>query len=291
MFVCGLLLLTSLLPLRLSGWVSALRDPVMVLVAPVSTPMASVQRWLRPGGSRTAITSEEEINQIRDERERFRALYLSTLQENDDLRMSVRALQAGMDAVDRAKLLFLEASNTGYSPRAGSIDISRGSAHGVRLGAAATARNAPQHLVGLVSSVGTAVSTVHLLTDTRLSPGLVEAIILSDELVEPDQVRNAPRVQFQPTGKGTLEGDVGIDSADRVNPGDLAFLDDPHWPLSAQRLILGRVIQVRSEPDRPLFRTVVIRPEIDPARVAGVILRIPREVPLTDVSSSEGDDR
>ena len=277
-FACGVLVLLALLPMRYTRWVSAFRGPLMVVVAPVANPLSGVQRWLR-GSGRTGDAGSDtpRVRELRQQTNDFRTLYFKTLKENEQLRALIEALQSGMAATGTGRTKLLDARSFGFNPRAGTIEISRGTIHGVTVGTVATAISSPQHLVGVVTSVSPTTSTIRLITDARLSPGLIEALIITDAPVESGAVGLAPRAQFHPTGDGTLLADLGIDEAQRVSKGDLAFVDDSHWPPGAQRLILGRVQEVRSAPDQPLFQLVVIRPDIDVARVAGVLLRIPAE--------------
>jgi len=272
----GLFLLGSLLPLRLTRWVGWLRDPLMTIVAPISGPMSALSGWLRPGRSPEHADESPELADLRQQRDYYRGAYFRAEQENAQLRDTVRALQEGVAYGAPAAVRRLAASRIGADPGAGTIDVSRGRSHGVTLATVAVAVNAPQHLVGRVSNTESMVSTVQLITDQRISPRLIDALIIPDGEVTPERIASAPRCQFEPDGEGTLVAELGALHADQIEKGDLAFLDDPHWPASAQRLIVGRVVRVE-ETDRPLFRRVVIRPDFEPARVTSVILRIAAE--------------
>lgn len=269
----GLFLLGSLLPLRLTRWVGWFRDPLMTVVAPVSGPISALSGWLRPGRSGAAHDESPELADLRQQRDYYRGAYFRAEQENAQLRDTVRALQEGVAYGAPASVRRLEASRVGADPGSGTIDVSRGRNHGVTLATVAVAVNAPQHLVGRVSNTESMVSTVQLVTDRRISPRFVETLLIPEGETTPERVAAAPRCQLEPVGDGTLTGDLGSIHADLVNRGDLAFLDDPHWPTSAQRLIVGRVVRIE-ETDRPLFRRIVVRPDFDPARVTSVILRI-----------------
>ncbi|HBS28538.1 MAG TPA: hypothetical protein DEB06_03585 [Phycisphaerales bacterium] len=285
----GLMLLFALLPQRFTRWAGWLRDPVMTVAAPVSGPMSALSGWLRPGRVRSGGGGEDgpELADLRRQRDYYRGAYLRAEQENAQLRETVRALQDGESYGSLASVRRLEASRVGADPGAGTIEVSRGRAHGVTTATVAVAVSEPQHLVGRVSRVESMVSTVQLITDRRLSPRFVEALLIPDGEVTPERMEGAPRCQLEPVGDGTLAGDLGAVGAERVSRGDLAFLDDAHWPTSAQRLIVGRVIRVE-ETDRPLFRRVVVRPDFEPARVRSVVLRIATQESDADAAGGEG---
>lgn len=272
----GVFLLGALLPLRFTRWVGWFRDPLMTIVAPISGPMTALSGWLRPGASSIPHDESPELADLRQQRDYYRGAYFRAEQENAQLRDTVRALQEGVAFGAPAAVRRLEASRIGADPGSGTIDVSRGSNHGVTLATVAVAVNAPQHLVGRVSNVESMVSTVQILTDERISPRFIDTLIVPEGEVTPERMSASPRLQLEPAGEGTLAGNLGALHAELVNKGDLAFLDDPHWPASAQRLVVGRVIRVE-ETDRPLFRRIVVKPDFDPARVTSVILRIAAE--------------
>jgi len=276
-FACGVLMLTALVPSRLTGWGRALRGPATVIVAPIQRPMAMLESWLREPMSKRIRAETPEFRDLREQRDLLLTENQLLMQENEELHGVIRALQEGVGRGDRQRFRILEAKRIGSDPRAGTIDVARGSMDGVTINTVATAVTATHHLLGVVSSVSTKVSSIHLLTDERLTPGLMEAIIIPERITDLESIEDAPRIQLRPVGDGTLIADIGRDDAERVKPGDLAYLDDPHWPAAAQRLIIGRVRAMREEPDRPLFRTVIIEPDMDPSRVRAVILRTPSD--------------
>jgi hypothetical protein len=271
---CLLLALFALLPSGLTGWLTWFRGPLLAVVAPISGPLTHVGRWLRPGDSRRAISEDPEINELRQLGEMYKTEFLRTEQENKRLRAIIEALQQGIAYGPSQRLRLLEAARIGSSAGAGTIEIARGGMDGVTMQTVATAVGAPQHLVGLVSAVGPTVSSIRLVTDERLSPKRIETLLLKDEPVTMEAAAQAPRCQFTPAGDGTLVGILGAQDAQRVNKGDLAYVDDEHWPAGAQRLALARVVLIE-ETDNPLFLRLILRPDFDLARVRGVILRIP----------------
>lgn len=269
------MLMGSFLPLRLSGWTGWLRGPFMTVLAPISGPLASLGAWLRPGDQRGAPVDidREELQQQLDF---YKQEYLRLDKQAEQMRELIEALQEGVSYGPAITLRRLEASRVGADLGAGSIDVSRGSTHGVRAGAVAVATTAPQHLVGLVTDVGPTVSTVHVVTDRRIAPNLMDVLLLSATNVTTDALARAPRCQIRPAGDGTLVGELGAEDAQRLSPGDAAFLDDLNWPPAAQRLICGRVARIE-DTENPLFKRVVLKPDLDLMRTRSVILRIPAD--------------
>lgn len=268
------LLLVALLPSGVTRWVGWFRGPLMAVIAPISGPLTHVSRWLRPGDLRRLADHVPEINELRLLNELYKTEFLRAEQENQRLRLVIESLQQGVAYGPTGRLRLLEATRVGSRPEAGTIEVARGELDGVQLGAIATALGAPQHLVGVVVATGPTVSTVRLSTDRQLSPKWVEAIVLKDAPVNVEAVSAAPRCQFRPAGDGALVGEVDAQKAERISPGDVAYVDDNHWPAGAQGLVLARVIRIE-EIENPLFRRLVLRPDFDLARVQGVILRIP----------------
>lgn len=271
---CLLLALLALLPSGVSGWLTWFRGPLLAIVAPISGPLTHVSRWLRPGDSRRQESDDPEINELRLLGEMYKTEFLRAEQENQRLRTIIEALQQGIAYGPSQRLRLLEAARVGSSAGAGTIEVARGGMDGVTLQTVATAVGAPQHLVGLVTAVGPTASSVRLITDARLSPKRIDALLLKDEPVSMEAAALAPKCQFTPAGDGTLVGLLGAQDAQRVSKGDLAYVDDDHLPAGAQRLALARVILIE-DTENPLFRRLILKPDFDLARVRGVILRIP----------------
>lgn len=269
------LVLVAFLPAKWSRWTGWFRGPFQTVIAPISGPMTSLATWLRPGENRRGI-DDVDAAQLRQDVEFYKSEYLRLDQQVEQLRQLIEALQSGVAYGSPLRLKRLEASRVGADLGAGTIDVSRGSTHGVTLGTVAVATTAPQHLVGLVSAVGPTVSTIHVMTDKRLSPNLIDCLVLPTGQVTPEALARAPRCQFRPAGDGSLSGELSTEDAVRIQRGDAAFLDDPSWPPGAQRLIVGRVVRAE-DTDNPLFKRLVILPDLDLNRVRSVVLRIPSD--------------
>lgn len=264
--------LGSALPMKWSGWTGWLRGPFTTIIAPISGPLAALSTKLRPGDSRRG-TDDADTAELRRQVEFYRSEYLRTEQQVEQMRQLIESLQEGVSYGPPIRLKRIEATRVGADLGAGTIDVRRGTIDGVTLGTVAVATAAPQHLIGIVTDVGPTVSTIHIITDRRLTPNFLDALILPAGSVTPEALARAPRTQFRPVGDGTLAAEISAEAAARVQRGDSAFLEDPSWPPGAQRLILGRVVRA-DDTESPLFKRVIIRPDLDLARVRSVILRI-----------------
>jgi hypothetical protein len=202
-------------------------------------------------------------------------------QRIDDLEALVRELQSGVEAMRAQRVRLLEGTRVGADLQNGTIEIARGSSHGVRAGALVTARRS-QQIVGIVTDAGHLTSTVRLLTDARFQPKLMRGVVMPEEPVTPELLATLPVVQLRPAGDGTLITDLPIASAtaEALKEGQEIRLRDDAWPSAAQMLVLGRVERVEQTRDRDvLWRHVRVRPALDNdlARVGSVMLLIPAD--------------
>lgn len=269
------LLVISQLPERFIGWFGWFRSPLMTIIAPASTPLSRLASGLRPGEHLPRPdTPEGELERQRDEM----ALHLLRAEARIlELEELIRDIQGGVPYQRAVGVLRVEAMRAGSNPSAGTIEVARGRTHGVVEGSVAVSRSG-QQLVGIVTSVGASTSTVHLMTDRRLFPNLLEAVAIPD--VAPttaEELAALPRMQLRPAGNGTLvSSEVGVNQAQRMQVGQRVRLDDNTWPSAAAMLVLGRITSI--EPlDDPLFRRIIVTPEVDPSGLRSVILFIPSE--------------
>ncbi|MFM9956454.1 MAG: hypothetical protein ACKVZJ_00115 [Phycisphaerales bacterium] len=271
-------LMLALLPVKWLGWLKGLRNPVDVIVRPVSGPMASLSTWLRPaqrpGGGDGAGGLSDEASEIERQRDEFKWLYLREVDRNAELEALVRDLQGGSAWSRPPGVRRLEAPRVGSDPAAGTVDYRRGSLDGVGLGSVAVARRSEQ-IVGVATDVRANVTSFRLLTDKRLQPPFAEGVVMPEGAVTVAQLQTLPRCQLRPVGDGTLvDENVGVTSADAIAPGMIVRLNDPSWPDAARMLVLGRVVRVEPS-ENPLYRRVVVRPELDVARTHSVIIQFP----------------
>ncbi|MCA9310183.1 MAG: hypothetical protein KDA21_03200 [Phycisphaerales bacterium] len=287
-FASAACLTMVLLPSRYTGWLSVFRDPVLALVAPVSGPATAVASMARSGEDRRPRLEPEDLSEQRDF---YRAEYERALQRIGALESQVTALQSGVAPLQDPGTLLLDAPRIGADLAGGWILVRQGRRAGVVPDqTVATAGQAPQHLVGIVTEARVAVSTVLLANDPRVRVGqhkLIGALVLPEGMVTSDTFATAPRCDLAAAGDGTYVSEE-IDAGAGVSVGDIVHLSDDNWPESAQMLVLGHVTEVVPQ-ENPLWVTVVVEPDFDLSRVRHLVLRTSRYAGEVDEGDDEGD--
>lgn len=273
----ALLVATALLPSSITGWITSFRGAFMTFVAPISGPAEGLSAWLRPPATLVSPDASTPEAELLRQYEKMQLDYSVALERVVALQALVRDLQEGVEFQPEVPVARIEAVKIGTNIAGGTIDVSRGTRDGVAEGSIAVARRS-QQFVGIVTSFGPLVSTVHLITDPRVSPGLMVGVVMPGRpLGSAEELASLPRMQLKPAGDGTLVADaVGINDAQRILPGQRVRLMDETWPAAASMLVLGQVLRVEPT-EEPLFKRVIVRPEVDPARVSAMILNIPKE--------------
>lgn len=276
------IVLLALLPLRVTGWLSAFRGPLMTIIAPIAAPLSAISTWLRDdSGERPSVATQSTLEAANAERDRLARLYLQSMARIDELEALLEDLQR-VTARRSAAVQQMEARRVGVNLPAGTVDYDRGSLHGVTSAAVALSRRGEQ-LVGQITRVSPTVSTAHLITDARRdAPLMVGVIIPADERGEQfpqsaEALRALKRCQLRPQGDGTLvdpQFGVGADERSPVAVGDFVRLLDESWPSSAQMAVLGRVIAIEPT-EQPLFRVLRVAPIADIQRLRSVIMLVP----------------
>lgn len=269
----SVLLVLCFAPPRFTEWVGWFRTPLMAVVTPASRPAAVVSSWIRPGDAPAAREADIELDEALRQRDDLETRYLDAIAEIERLRSTIRELQGGRELLVDPSCDTFVAPRVGHDLGAGVIEVRGGSRNDIKAGAVAVAGTS-QQLVGRVSDVGALTSTIRVITRDMSERGSLEALIVRAGETESAAILASPRCRLTPEGDGTLVGEIGVSAGAELDEGMLARLDDPYWPSCAQRLIVGRVIEVRPT-DHPLHRRIVVRPEVDPMHVPGVVLRIP----------------
>ncbi|GAB4515924.1 MAG: hypothetical protein Tsb0013_20520 [Phycisphaerales bacterium] len=270
------LLATSLAPSNITGWMRRARPAVLFVLAPVSGVLSEIGGALRPGRppAREEDATIDQLASVIDELEARNLVLLAQLRELELLVEQLGRLRVATGVETKTVPATRIASMVG----AGSIEVRPGAGAGVAVNAVAIAPGGLQ-IVGLVTEASPATSTVHLLTDRRFEPSLVVGVVSgADTMIESTaQLARLPRVQLSPTGRGTLVADaVDIAVAERLSVGDTVRVLDETWPRAAQLLVVGRVTRI-DDTDEPLFKRVVVEPEVEPSRVRSVLLRMPAQ--------------
>ncbi|MEO0483457.1 MAG: rod shape-determining protein MreC [Planctomycetota bacterium] len=266
------MLLLGLAPIRYTGWVAWLAEPVVRLIAPLSGPVASVTRWAtRPGA---ADLDERDITRLIEDRDLAIQRHLRERELNAELRRRIEDLNAAiaLNPDLAARQVTAPVVARASDPSSSVLTVRAGSSLGVGVRDVVTVRGV--QLVGRVARVTGGTAYVTPITDegNADSKRLRAMVMLENDF--------GLACLLTPTGEGTLTGDVedarGPDGEPLGEPAEgmtVRLLDHDYWPSHAQMLVVGTVERVESAPDQPLRRRVVVRPTVDLTRVGEVTVR------------------
>lgn len=269
------LLVLSLAPSRFTRWLGSARDVAMIPVAPLSGLLEKASSGIRPARVRTAVGDDRTREQTDEVINQLELRVLALVAENRELSALVEDL-GRLRVATGVETRSVPATRVASMVGSGALEVRPGERAGVSVNAVAIAPGGLQ-IVGLVTRTGPNTSTVHLLTDTRFEPGLVVGVVAGDdEMIESAaQLDRLPLIDLRPTGRGTLVAEeVENPVAERIEVGDTVRVLDGGWPRASQLLVLGRVQEIR-DTDEPLFKRIVVEPELDLSRVRSVLLRMP----------------
>ncbi|MEM9020932.1 MAG: rod shape-determining protein MreC [Planctomycetota bacterium] len=252
--VVGLLVVTSLLPIRYAKWVGVL--PTMLarnLSVPVSDPVSWASHKIRPTSSGPVedLTAEQWALQKQDYDRLNRELWAI----NKDLRETLAALEAITININPKDVRPVEAGVVNFN----------------------NDRNNPVMLINQGTRVGIAgddpvVFRTNLLGFVEREPGLLNCNI---QLVSRPGFNLAVILQplGAPPGEGVVEDRARAHASgqyfyvDRslghgVEPGHIVWSNDDRYP-NAKGFLLGRVTEIAKHPDRPLdTERIIIRPDV-----------------------------
>lgn len=274
------LLVLALAPTRFTRWVTSFRGPVEVAIAPGKVVLEKASRVLRPPMVAPEVQRDER--ELREQFDDLLRLHLQAARENRELREVIRSLQAGTPYPASVGARRLSTQRQGINLSTGLVQVRGGSRDGVVPGTIAVAASS-QQLIGQVVATDLATSSIRLITDPRMQPNLIGAIVTppidEDSLREPDRSAVQVTVELRATDDGVLVsepiGSVGKPEGVLV-PGAVVLLRDPTWPDPAQFFTIGLVETVEELPRNPGFIRLTVRPTgPELGRVGSMILHIP----------------
>jgi len=274
------LLVLALAPTRFTRWVTNFRGPIEVVIAPGKVLFSQASRVLRP--PMTAPEIERDEQELREQYDELLRLHLQSVRENRELREVIRSLQAGTPYPTSISARRLSTQRQGINLSTGLVQVRGGSRDGVVPGSVAVAA-ASQQLIGIVAATDIATSSVRLITDPRMQPNLIGAIvtppIAEDSLPDPERSAVQIAVELRATGDGTLRSEpIGATGKPEgvLVPGGIVLLRDPTWPDTAQFFTIGLVETVEDLTRNPGFVRITVRPTgPELGRVGSMILHIP----------------
>jgi cell shape-determining protein MreC len=267
------LLILSLAPTRVTGWVTAFQGPLQTIVGPVSGTLVTAAGWLRPA-VRTPREAPEQAELVRQRDEALRRLQQAN-QRIEELRERLGVIEQVRGAV-AAPAEPLVADVVGRELGAATITVRAGRLAGVRTGLVVVDDRSLQ-LIGRVVSVGPTTSVVRLVTAEKgAGSRWVRGVVFDPnrELLTADEQAALPIIDLRPTGDGGFLS-AETENADVLRAGSVVKVDDPDWPREAQLLELGVVGDVL-DIDHPMMVRVAVRPRIDDlGMVARVVILLP----------------
>jgi cell shape-determining protein MreC len=274
------LLVLALAPTQLTRWVTNFRGPIEVVIAPGKVLFSQASRVLRPPLTSPEIERDEQ--ELREQYDELLRLHLQSVRENRELREVIRSLQAGTPYPSSINATRLSTQRQGINLSTGLVQVRGGSRDGVVTGSVAVAA-ASQQLIGIVAATDIATSSVRLITDARMQPNLIGAIVTppisEDSLPDPERSSVQVTVELRATGDGTLRSEpIGATGKPEgvLVPGGVVLLRDPTWPDTAQFFTIGLVETVEDLTRNPGFVRITVRPTgPELGRVGSMILHIP----------------
>jgi len=267
-------------PTRFTRWVTNFRGPIEVVIGPGKFAFEQASRVLRQPMVAPEIQRDER--ELREQYDELLRLHLQSERENRELREVIRSLQAGTPYPSSVGARRLSTQRQGINLSTGLVQVRGGSRDGVVAGSIAVAASG-QQLVGMVVATDLATSSIRLITDPRMQPNLLGAIVTpplaEDSLPDPERSGVQVTVELRATGDGTLRSEpIGASGKPEgvLVPGGVVLLRDPTWPDTAQFFTIGLVEQVEELPRNPGFVRITVRPtgpEI--GRIGSMILHIP----------------
>ncbi len=259
----------ALAPTRLTRWAGWLADPVTFVIQPIAHPVTRATRWLLPERDALGI-DDPRVRALALERDETRRSLRQAELRIEQLERQVRDLQSGVPVAPGARVRQVWAPVTGRSSNLGdgSIRIGAGRAERVEeVVSVATTRGV--HLVGRIIEVR--AQTAWILPFNHPGAGPIEGVVMAGATLA-----EGFGCLLRGRGDGALEGDL-VAEARGIEPGQLVRLRDEAWPEIAQMLVLGRVAEVERKENGRL--RVVVVPDVDPARVSEVVVRVPEAAP------------
>lgn len=271
-FLAAIVLVTiiALLPTRLLGWVGDLSSIVRLPVAPLGDLGNTAAAWLRPipvPHEEFSPDAQKLVLNLEEQRDRYERLYHASTQRIADLQEQLQQLQQVPIDTLEAPVSLLRAQITTRNPSEPNapVQLNRGSRQGVATSSIAVYNGV--NLIGRVAEVTAVSCSLHPLT--HAGTGLIRAAVMpaADNTIT---VNEAARVALKPVGNGSFLGDVSSDRAVKI--GDTVRLFDSAWPMSAQAMIIGVVVEVHTKDNQPLRNEIVVKPRYTVSQLSDVTL-------------------
>lgn len=280
--VIAITLAVSVLPPGVMKWFfHPIAEFQGVLLGPFAQFGNYVGGWLRPA----VVTSDTtDMQELRQEMEKFRQLYIREQSRVRDLQGIIEQLQRATFPGSTAKFNPLWAPIGLRSPFSGlgQVTLNRGSSNGVTPGTVAVYNG-----VQLVGQVKSDISSVQcaLLPLANKDTGMlsVRAVPKGGDGTLP----GGTTFQIEPVGDGTFLGEP--DNSLVISAGEDVLLFDQNWPETAQGMVVGVVESVSGSDAKPLRQRVIVRPTLQVAQLHQVLLKIETDEPGGSAGNGAGN--
>jgi hypothetical protein len=250
------------------GWTADVADVVRAPIMPLSRLGTSIASWLRPPRDVSGRpVGEAEIEQLREDRNRFEQLWQAQRVRADDLAHRLRQLEGLPEAAYRSphRPIVVDAKVTGRDPRdpRSPIEMRTPRVGGDRLHVGDIVVWGGHRLLGRISHV----SGVRLIVLPLSNP---ESGPIEVALAGGDATADLHRLLLRQSGSGHLVAD--IDRRIPVEPGATLVLADARWPAWAMGLEVATVERVETIDAAPLRKRLIARPAVDAPAVSQVAI-------------------
>jgi hypothetical protein len=268
LLVVVLTLGSSVAPASWLGWTADVADVVRAPIMPVSRFGTSIASWLRPPRDLEGRpVNEVEIDQLRQDRNRFEQLWQAQRVRADDFARQLRQLEGlPADALRSAHPpLVIAADITGRDPSdpRSPIELRMPRDGGDRLAVGDVAVWGGHYVLGRLSHVSPMRLMVLPLSNPESGPIEVVPATVQD-------TTSLPRMLLRQEGRGLLAAD--IDRRVVIEPGMRLVLADHRWPAWAQGMDVAVVVRIESLDEAPLRQRIIARPAVDAPAVSRVVV-------------------
>ncbi len=268
LIVVALTMTSALAPVSWLGWTADIADVVRAPIMPLSRMGTSIASWLRPPRDVSGRpVGEAEIEQLREDRDRFEQLWQAQRVRADELAGRLRTLEGLPGSAYRSphRPLVAEADITGRDPRdpRSPIELRPPPEGADRLRVGDIAVWGGHRLLGRISHVSSIRVMVLPLSNPESGP-------IEVALGGGDSAAALPRMLLRQSGSGHLTAD--IDRRIAIEPGATLVLADSRWPAWAHGLEVATVEGVESIDAAPLRQRLLARPAVDAPAVSRVAI-------------------
>jgi len=272
---CVVMGLLSILPSGITGTVHGWGSRVVdTTTSPITSVIRDVSLMIRPGEHRGTDKQLPIEQQLEDYTKAV--IYARQLEaEVTRLREKLEFYEQTSEVLGAVRRRFVDARVTRFAndDQKPTLVLAKGHRSGIDAGQAAVSG---VHLVGLVSeTVGPLTSRVDLV----MKPGEKIQALIRPHISDPQTRQITKTLELTKDGQYWATSEVWI--GEEVEVGDVAHLSDSLWPSDAQGFLIGQVVEIDNQVERPLeFKRLLIEPGVDATRLRSVTVLVEDRGPV-----------